>query len=92
MSTTSIRLDTGGRLMKKLIVGGLAALAVGLGLAAPANACPCVEGSTRYSPDSDLTYTCRSGQWYEGPYGPDDYSALPPPPACAAVSIRLVIA
>ena len=77
--------------MKKLIVGGLAALAVGLGLAAPANACPCVEGSTRYSPDSDLTYTCRSGQWYEGPYGPDDYSALPPPPACAAVSIRLMI-
>ena len=38
MSTTSVRLDTGGRLMKKLIVGGLAALAIGLGMAPVAQA------------------------------------------------------
>ena len=40
MSTTSIRLDTGGRLMKKLIVGGLAALAIGLTATPVAHADP----------------------------------------------------
>jgi hypothetical protein len=43
VSTTSVRLDTGGRLMKKLIGGGLAALAVGvaLGVAPVASADHC---------------------------------------------------
>jgi hypothetical protein len=28
----------------------------------------CVEGTTRYSPNSGITYTCRDGSWHEGPY------------------------
>lgn len=28
----------------------------------------CVEGSTRYSENSGITYTCRNGTWHEGPY------------------------
>lgn len=28
----------------------------------------CVEGTTRYSPNSGITYTCRNGSWREGPY------------------------
>lgn len=28
----------------------------------------CVNGTTRYSQDSELTYTCRGGSWHEGPY------------------------
>ena len=60
--------------MKRLILGGLAALAIGLSVAPAAQACPCseppgVEGQTRYSEDSGITYTCADGQWYEGPYG-----------------------
>jgi hypothetical protein len=40
-----------------------------------AQACPCssppggVEGQTRWSEQSELTYTCENGQWHEGPYG-----------------------
>ena len=29
----------------------------------------CVERSTKYSPASEITYTCENGQWHEGPYG-----------------------
>ena len=29
----------------------------------------CVEGSTKYSPDSGNTYTCENGKFHEGPYG-----------------------
>ncbi|WP_082977494.1 serine/threonine-protein kinase [Mycolicibacter heraklionensis] len=29
----------------------------------------CVEGSTRYSEASGITYTCRNGSWHEGPPG-----------------------
>lgn len=29
----------------------------------------CVEGATRYSQDSGITYTCRNGTWREGPPG-----------------------
>ena len=28
----------------------------------------CVEGTTRYSENSGITYTCRDGSWHEGPY------------------------
>lgn len=31
----------------------------------------CVNGTTRYSEDSGITYTCREGSWNEGPYNPD---------------------
>jgi hypothetical protein len=30
---------------------------------------PGAEGQTRWSEQSELTYTCESGQWHEGPYG-----------------------
>jgi hypothetical protein len=29
----------------------------------------CVEGSTKYSSDSGITYTCENGRFHEGPYG-----------------------
>ena len=28
----------------------------------------CAEGTTRYSEDSGITYTCRNGSWREGPH------------------------
>jgi hypothetical protein len=60
--------------MKRLVIGGLAALAIALSVAPAAQACPCseppgVEGQTRWSEQSELTYTCENGQWHEGPYG-----------------------
>jgi len=48
---------------------GLGVAAAALGLVSPAFASPCAEGKTRYSSDSELTYTCEGGQWHEGPYG-----------------------
>jgi hypothetical protein len=65
--------------MRRLVIGGLVALAIGLSVAPAAQACPCseppgVEGQTFTSADSGITYTCKSGQWYEGPYGPGSQS------------------
>ena len=55
----------------RAIVLGVGVAAALIALATPANAEPCTEGATRYSEDSGITYTCRSGDWYEGPYGPE---------------------
>ena len=57
--------------MKKLIVGGLSALAIASSLvgAGAANACPCVEGETRWEPGIGDISTCENGQWHHGPYG-----------------------
>jgi hypothetical protein len=57
--------------MKKLIGRSLAALAVtgsllGVGTA---NACPCVEGETRWEPGIGDISTCENGVWHHGPYG-----------------------
>jgi len=69
-----VRDGAGDDTVKRLIIGGLAALAIGLSVAPAAQACPCseppgVEGQTRWSEQSELTYTCENGQWHEGPYG-----------------------
>ena len=56
--------------MKKLIIGGLAALAIiGMAPVAQASACPCVEGETRWEPGIGDISTCENGQWHHGPYG-----------------------
>ena len=54
----------------------------GIALAPVAQACPCssppgVDGQTRWSEQSELTYTCENGQWHEGPYGYPNWSEWP---------------
>ena len=55
--------------MKRLIGGGLAALAIAVSVGAGlANACPCVEGETRSEPGIG-NFHSENGQWHHGPYG-----------------------